>query len=141
MSRSIPDCGIAFIADPAGMNRLEHFEQRCLGGCRPEKNDVRILGGADVTVKIDGVAADDDEGHTSTREGGQEFNRSRRIRRRHECVVSAGCAAKTGGGLRERRPAKRRPVSGVQQIAPCGRPGKALSCRAVKAYDLAACWS
>jgi hypothetical protein len=125
-----PCFGIAFVADPAGANGLEHLKECRLRCGSAEKNDVRIFSGADVTVKIDGVAADDDERHAGAREGMHRFNRRRGIRRRHERFVFAGCGARSDGSLPGKRTAKQKRASVIQQIVPCAPRARTRSCSA-----------
>jgi len=54
---------VALIADPAGVDGFEGLQQGNLRGRRSLKNEIRVLGGTHVTVKDDGVSANDDKWH------------------------------------------------------------------------------
>jgi hypothetical protein len=45
------------------VNRFENLEQGGLGGRRAFEDEIGVLGGAHVTVKDDGVPANDNEWH------------------------------------------------------------------------------
>ena len=57
---------VAFIADPAGVDGCEGLQQGSLRRRRALKNEIGVLGGTYVTVKDDGVSADDDKSYAGT---------------------------------------------------------------------------
>ena len=58
-----PSGRVAFIADPAGVDRFEGLQQCGLRRRGAIKNEIGVLGSAHVTVKDDGVSANDDKWH------------------------------------------------------------------------------